>query len=107
MRFLPPYSLVLNPIEQVFSGMKTYLRNAAGAAKSTVEELWSAILKRGLVVITFIGKNLHQPVGGKRHTFTRPEAIIDRGAFTNEYEGRRAMANLDDAKGTFLTIRPI
>ncbi len=38
--FLPPYSPDFNPIEQVFSKMKTYLRKAA---KRTVEELWSAI----------------------------------------------------------------
>lgn len=40
LRFLSPYSPDLNPIEQVFSKMKTYLRKAA---KRTVEELWSAI----------------------------------------------------------------
>lgn len=37
LRFLPPYSPDLNPIEQVFSKMKTYLRKAA---KRTVDELW-------------------------------------------------------------------
>jgi transposase len=40
LRFLPPYSPDLNPIEQVFSKMKTYLRKAA---RRTVEELWSVI----------------------------------------------------------------
>lgn len=40
LRFLPPYSPDFNPIEQVFSKMKTFLRKAA---KRTVEELWSAI----------------------------------------------------------------
>lgn len=42
LRFLPPYSPDLNPIEQVFSKMKTYLRKVA---KRTVDELWSAIGK--------------------------------------------------------------
>ncbi len=36
LRFLPPYSPDFNPIEQVISKMKTYLRKAA---KRTVEEL--------------------------------------------------------------------
>jgi transposase len=40
LRFLPPYNPDLNPIEQVFSKMKTYLRKVA---KRTVEELWSVI----------------------------------------------------------------
>jgi transposase len=40
LRFLPPYSPDLNPIEQVFSKLKTYLRKAA---KRTIEELWSII----------------------------------------------------------------
>lgn len=35
LRFLPPYSPELNPIEQVFSKMKTSLR---AAAKRTIEE---------------------------------------------------------------------
>jgi transposase len=42
LRFLPPYSPDLNPIEQVFSKMKTHLRKAA---KRTIEELWSIIGK--------------------------------------------------------------
>jgi transposase len=40
LRFLPPYSPDLNPIEQVFSKLKTCLRKAA---KRTIEELWSII----------------------------------------------------------------
>jgi transposase len=40
LRYLPPYSPDFNPIEQVFSKMKTSLRVAA---KRTIEELWSVI----------------------------------------------------------------
>ncbi|WP_192804907.1 transposase [Noviherbaspirillum aerium] len=42
LRFLPPYSPDLNPIEQVFSRMRTYLKKAA---KRTVAELRSFIGK--------------------------------------------------------------
>jgi transposase len=38
--FLPPYSPDLNPIEQVFSKLKTLLRKTAAR---TVDTLWSAI----------------------------------------------------------------
>ena len=37
LRFLPPYSPDLNPIERAFSKLKALLRKAA---KRTVEELW-------------------------------------------------------------------
>lgn len=40
LRYLPPYSPDFNPIEQVFSKMKTSLR---AAAKRAIEELWSVI----------------------------------------------------------------
>lgn len=40
LRYLPPYSPDLNPIEQVFSKLKTLLRKTAAR---TVEGLWSAI----------------------------------------------------------------
>jgi transposase len=40
LRYLPRYSPDFNPIEQVFSKMKTSLR---AAAKRTIEELWSVI----------------------------------------------------------------
>ena len=38
--YLPPYSPDYNPIEQVFSKLKTLLRKAAAR---TVDDLWSAI----------------------------------------------------------------
>ena len=38
--FLPPYSLDLNPIEQVFAKLKTLLRKAA---ERTVEAAWKRI----------------------------------------------------------------
>ena len=40
LRYLPPYSPDLNPIEQVFSKLKTLLRKTAAR---TVDALWSAI----------------------------------------------------------------
>lgn len=40
LRYLPPYSPDFNPIEQVFSKMKTSLR---AAAEHTTEELWAFI----------------------------------------------------------------
>jgi len=40
LRYLPPYSPDLNPIEQVFSKLKTLLRSAQAR---TLETLWSAI----------------------------------------------------------------
>ena len=40
LRFLPPYSPDLNPIEQAFSKLKAHLRKAA---ERTVRGLWSAI----------------------------------------------------------------
>jgi transposase len=40
LRFLPPYSPDLNPIEQAFSKLKAHLRKAA---ERTVHGLWSAI----------------------------------------------------------------
>jgi transposase len=40
LRYLPPYSPDLNPIEQVFAKLKTLLRKAA---KRTVDTLWAAI----------------------------------------------------------------
>jgi len=38
--YLPPYSPDFNPIEKVFSRLKTLLRSAA---KRTVDSLWSEI----------------------------------------------------------------
>ena len=40
LRFLPPYSPDLNPIEQMFAKLKALLRKAA---KRTVESLWTEI----------------------------------------------------------------
>ena len=40
LRFLPPYSPDLNPIEMAFSKLKALLRKAA---ERTVEGLWDAI----------------------------------------------------------------
>ena len=40
LRYLPPYSPDLNPIEQVFSKLKTLLRRRAAR---TLEALWSAV----------------------------------------------------------------
>jgi transposase len=40
LRYLPPYSPDLNPIEQVFAKLKTLLRTAASR---TVDALWHAI----------------------------------------------------------------
>ena len=40
LRYLPPYSPDLNPIEQVFAKLKALLR---AAAARTVETLWSTI----------------------------------------------------------------
>ena len=40
LRYLPPYSPDLNPIEQVFVKLKTLLRKSAAR---TVDTLWSAI----------------------------------------------------------------
>lgn len=40
IRYLPPYSPDLNPIEQVFAKLKAHLRKAA---KRTVDALWNAI----------------------------------------------------------------
>ena len=40
IRYLPPYSPDLNPIEQLFSKLKWLIRSAA---KRTVETLWEAI----------------------------------------------------------------
>ena len=40
LRFLPPYSPDLNPIEMAFSKLKALLRKAA---ERTVEGLWAAI----------------------------------------------------------------
>ena len=40
LRYLPPYSPDLNPIEQVFSKLKALLRSAQAR---TLESLWSAI----------------------------------------------------------------
>lgn len=47
LRFLPPYSPDLNPIEQLFAKFKALLRKAAAR---TVETLWTAI---GLLVERF------------------------------------------------------
>ncbi|WP_442919737.1 transposase [Methylobacter sp.] len=40
MKYLPPYSPDLNPIEQVFAKLKALLRKAA---ERTVDQLWQAI----------------------------------------------------------------
>ena len=40
MRYLPPYSPDLNPIEQAFAKLKALLRKAAARS---IEGLWSAI----------------------------------------------------------------
>ena len=40
LRYLPPYSPDLNPIEQSFSKLKTLLRKAQAR---TLEALWSAV----------------------------------------------------------------
>ena len=40
LRYLPPYSPDLNPIEKIFSKLKVLLRKAA---KRTVETLWTEI----------------------------------------------------------------
>ena len=40
LRYLPPYSPDLNPIEQAFAKLKALLRKAA---ERTVDGLWSAI----------------------------------------------------------------
>ncbi len=40
LRYLPPYSPDLNPIEQVFAKLKALLRDAAAR---TIESLWAAI----------------------------------------------------------------
>ncbi len=40
LRYLPPYSPDLNPIEQLFAKLKALLRKAA---KRTVESLWTEI----------------------------------------------------------------
>ena len=40
IRFLPPYSPDLNPIENIFSQLKSYLRSAAAR---TQEQLWNTI----------------------------------------------------------------
>ncbi len=42
LRYLPPYSPDLNPIEQVFAKLKALLRKAA---ERTVDGLWTAIGK--------------------------------------------------------------
>ena len=42
LRFLPPYSPDLNPIEQAFAKLKALLRKAA---ERTVDGLWNAIGK--------------------------------------------------------------
>jgi transposase len=47
LRYLPPYSPDLNPIEQVFSKLKALLRKAA---KRTVDTLWNEI---GTILNTF------------------------------------------------------
>jgi transposase len=40
LKYLPPYSPDLNPIEQVFAKLKALLRKAA---ERTVDKLWQAI----------------------------------------------------------------
>ena len=40
LRYLPPYSPDLNPIEQVFAKLKALLRDAAAR---TTEALWAAV----------------------------------------------------------------
>jgi transposase len=40
LRYLPPYSPDLNPIEQVFAKLKTLLRRTAARTRDT---LWSAV----------------------------------------------------------------
>src|SRR3712207_593041 len=40
LRYLPPYSPDLNPIEQVFAKLKALLRDAA---ERTTEALWAAV----------------------------------------------------------------
>ena len=40
LRYLPPYSPDLNPIEQAFAKLKAHLRKHA---ERTIEELWSRI----------------------------------------------------------------
>jgi transposase len=47
LRFLPPYSPDLNPIEQVFAKLKTLLRKAQ---ERTVEAVWRRI---GMLLATF------------------------------------------------------
>ena len=47
LRYLPPYSPDLNPIEQMFAKLKALMRKAAAR---TVEALWTAI---GNLVQTF------------------------------------------------------
>jgi transposase len=42
LRYLPPYSLDFNPIENVVAKLKTILRKAAGC---NIDDLWSAIAK--------------------------------------------------------------
>lgn len=48
LRFLPPYSPDLNPIEQLFAKLKAHLRKTAAR---TVEALWSAI---GQLIDSFV-----------------------------------------------------
>lgn len=40
LRFLPPYSPDFNPIEMVFSKLKTFLKKTAAR---TVRDLWGAV----------------------------------------------------------------
>jgi transposase len=48
LRYLPPYSPDLNPIENAFAKLKAYLRKAA---QRTIEDLWTDI---GALVDTFM-----------------------------------------------------
>ncbi len=60
LRYLPPYSPDLNPIEQVFAKLKTLLRTAKARS---VDALWNAI---GLALDRFPPqecKNLHSKLG--------------------------------------------
>lgn len=40
LRYLPPYSPDINPIENAFSNLKTFLRKTAAR---TIDDLWTAI----------------------------------------------------------------
>lgn len=63
LRFLPPYSPDLNPIEMAFSKLKAFLKKVAAR---TIEDLWDAIANAIDTFTTIESKNYFAAAGYDR-----------------------------------------